>query len=139
MKVFTIADIRSWKPCYNPNRYLPEDWSGTAVDLLKIEVIPAKDRLWVVLRPDCIDDKTLRLFAVNCTRRTMRRIPNPDPCSLPAIEVAERFANGQATKEELATAYAAAYGAYAACVAAAEANERKEQVKQLLLLLGEIV
>jgi hypothetical protein len=28
MKTFTINDIRNWGPCYDPNRYLPEDWQG---------------------------------------------------------------------------------------------------------------
>lgn len=49
MKTFTYKDLMSWKPCYEPNRYLSEDWSGTAVDILKKEVIPFNDRLWVVL------------------------------------------------------------------------------------------
>ncbi len=118
MKTFTILDIRSWDPCYDPNRYLPEDWSGTAVDILRHLAIPPKDRLWVVLRPECIDDKTLRLFAVDYARRALARIPNPDPRSLTAIEVAERFANEQATKEELATAREAAYDAARAADAA---------------------
>ena len=35
--VFTIDDIRSWKPCYDPARFLPEGWSGTALDILAVE------------------------------------------------------------------------------------------------------
>ena len=34
MRVFTIGDIRSWEPCYDPDKYLPEDWAGSALDML---------------------------------------------------------------------------------------------------------
>ena len=62
-KQITINDIRSFKPCYDPTKYLPEDWRGTAVDILRVTACPFEDRLWVVLREELIDAKTLRLFA----------------------------------------------------------------------------
>ena len=118
MKIFTIEDIRSWKPCYDPGRHLPEDWSGTAADLLKLDTIPPQDRLWVVLREEVIDAKTLRLFAVWCARQIEHLFT--DDRSKQAIEVAERFANGQATDEELAAARVAAWDAWTAAWAAAD-------------------
>jgi hypothetical protein len=66
---------------------------------------------------DAGDDRTLRLFAVWCARSTPLgngRVTGDlltDPRSLAALEVAERYAHGLATTEELATAYAAAYAA----------------------------
>ena len=33
LKQITIDDIRSFEPCYDPARYLPEDWTGTALDI----------------------------------------------------------------------------------------------------------
>ena len=36
MKKFTIDDIYSWGPCYDPNKYLPETWKGTALDKLRV-------------------------------------------------------------------------------------------------------
>jgi hypothetical protein len=132
MKTFTYADIVSWRPCYSPSLYLKEDWSGNALDLLKIKEIPTKDKFWVVLRKDIINDKTLRLFAVWCARQVQHLMK--DQRSLTALDVAERFANGQVTIEELrqvrqdaayayyAADYAAAYAAaYAADAAAAYA------------------
>ena len=113
---FDMTFIRSKKPCYNPAIYLPEGWKGNVKDILRHRDIPASDKLWVVLRKDLLNDKTLRLFAVACARRALTRIPNPDPRSIIACDVAESFANGIATRKELAlaaehAAYAADYGA----------------------------
>jgi len=49
LKIFTIEDIRSWMPCYDPIRHLPEGWSGTVLDILKNGEISIRDRFWVVL------------------------------------------------------------------------------------------
>jgi len=125
MKTFTIADIRSWKPCYDPSRYLPEDWSGTALDMLEHPNIPDKDKLWLVRRYPVMTAKGLRLFAVDCAKRAQAYPKNytPDTRLLKAIEIAERFANGEATESELDAAYAAARAADAAAAYAAYAAE----------------
>ena len=117
MKTITITDIRSWKPCYDLSKHLPEDWQGTVLDILKMDTIPAQDRFWVVLREELIDAKTLRLFAVWCARQVQHLIT--DPRSIAAIDTAEKYANGQATNEELATARDAAWDA--ACATAGDA------------------
>ena len=113
MKTFTITinDIRSWEPCYDPARFLPEGWQGTALDILAVGECSVDDRLWVVLREECIDDRTIRLFAVWCARQALALIDDPDPRSVAACDVAERYANGDATSEELAAARAAAWDA----------------------------
>jgi len=111
LKTFTIETIRSFLPCYDPIRYLPEGWAGTVVDILKHNTIPAANKLWVVLRKECLDDRTLRLHAVNSARRALGRVSVPDPRSVEACNVGERFANGEATKQELDAAWAAAWAA----------------------------
>lgn len=64
-----------------------------------------------------IDDRTLRLFAVWCARNTPLADGRTtlalltDQRSLYALEVAERFANGNAKAQELAAALAAARAA----------------------------
>ena len=106
--VFTIDDIRSWKPCYDPARFLPEGWSGTALDILAVEDCPANDRLWVVLREEALSARTARLFAVAVARAALALVENPDPRSIVAVDVAERHANGEASGDELDAAWAAA-------------------------------
>jgi len=107
----TIDDIRKLCPCYDPGLYLPEDWTGTAIDILKFDAAPTEDRLWVVLRTGWIDDKTLRLFAVWCAREALKLVDEPDQRSLDACDVAERYANGEATDDELPAARSAARAA----------------------------
>jgi len=117
LKYFDMANIRSWKPCYDPVKHLPENWRGTALTILKNEAIPFPDRLWVVCRGDVLSDRVMRLFAVWCARQVQHLMT--DKRSLDAIDVAERFANGQATQAELEAARDAAWAAWAAAWAAA--------------------
>ncbi len=105
MKTFTINTIRSWTPCYDPNQCLPEGWSGTVLDLLSLEDVPAEYRVWVALREELLDKKTLRLFAVWCGRAALKTIENPDSRLIAACAVAERFAHGKATATELSVAW----------------------------------
>ena len=109
----TYQDIMALAPCYDPAErgYCTPDWTGTALDVLCMDNIPAEDRLWLVLREGWIDDRTLRLFAVWCARGALALVGNPDPRSIAACDVAERFANGEATQGELTAAWAAARAA----------------------------
>lgn len=110
MKVFTYQDIESWEPCYSPGMYLPKGWRGTAIDIFDDKRIPFEDRLWVVARTELVSEKLLRLFAVWCARQVQHLMQ--DERSKRALDVAEAFANGMATKEELAAAWAAANAAW---------------------------
>ena len=144
MKTFTVENIREWNPCYDPvtgidangdqvnDGFLPEGWSGAALDILRVTDCSPEDRLWVVAREECIDARTLRLFAVWCARQALVLIDEPDPRSVEACNVAERYANGDATNQELAAARAAAWdAAWAAAWAAASAA----QIDHLITLL----
>jgi hypothetical protein len=62
MKTFSIDDIRSWRACYDPIRYLPEKWSGTALDILSNVTIPENDRIWVVLRLEVMTPQDIQEF-----------------------------------------------------------------------------
>jgi len=71
---------------------------------------------------DTWNDKTARLFAVWCAREALKLVDNPDPRSVEAVNVAERYANGQADDEDLNAAWDAAWdAAWAAARAAARA------------------
>jgi hypothetical protein len=72
--------------------------------------LPPEWLIWVATRRGVLTDKELRLFAVFCVRSVEHLLT--DQRSKNAIEVAERFVNGEATDDELEAARAAA------CVAA---------------------
>ena len=85
--------------------------------------------IWVATRPGVLTDQELRSFAVFCARQVEHL--TADQRSKDAINTAEKFAKGKATREELAaacdaarhaaraTAWAAAWAA--ACDAACDA------------------
>jgi len=77
--------------------------------------------IWIATLQGVLTDRELRLFAVWCARQVQHLLT--EPRSINAIDVAERYANGEATDRELtaarAAAYAAAWAAYWAAGGAA--------------------
>jgi hypothetical protein len=118
-KTISNKIIREFNPCYDPsdvikdeNEELPiKDW----VRKYRNDV-PSKDILWLLLREEFMSEKDLRLFVVWCAREVLKLIKNPDERSVNACNVAERYANGEATKEELFAARKAALDAAHAAV-----------------------
>ena len=84
-----------------------ERW--TALDILGLEEIPDEDKLWCVLREELIDPKTLHEFACVCAERALRRVENPDPRSVAAIEAKRAWIKGEISDAELAAARDAAW------------------------------
>lgn len=104
----TVKKIRARTLAHNPAEYFPEGWRGNALDVLRMDQIPARFRLEIVLFRSWIGARTLRLFAVWCARQALAKIANPDPRAGTACEVAELFAQGKATRDALKAACAAA-------------------------------
>jgi hypothetical protein len=101
MKLLTWADFKQHKPCYPPAEKYGQ-WSGTILDLMQHPDIPDVDKIWAFTRQGIADDRTLRLFAVKCAREVQH--PLTDERIIAALDVAERYANGEATDEELKAA-----------------------------------
>ncbi|CAJ3984891.1 putative bacteriophage protein [Burkholderia pseudomallei] len=104
------------------NSYIPfkHDAEIPLLDILKSNGLD--DALWTLR---CISgaDRDLRLFAVWCARQVEHLMQ--DQCSKDALNVAERFANGEATDEERDAARDAAWAAAGgAAGAAARATAR---------------
>ena len=76
MKI-TVEMVRSWKPYYSFADVVPEDWTGTALDVLNLP-ISAEDRLWVVLREAVLPKETLREFARWCALQVIDLWDAPD-------------------------------------------------------------
>lgn len=116
MKQLTKQDILNLDPCHSLDRYhIPETF--TLLDVLKSDQVKDIDKIWVAIQ--FLDERTNRLFAVWCAREALKLVDNPDQRSIEACNVAERFANGEATGEELKTARAAAWSAREAAARAA--------------------
>ena len=159
----TLELVRDeWNACY-PKSRLAElyDRPHTPLDVLTRDdgewaTVSARDRLWTVLREGVLPDRTLRLFACECATRALNREraagKEPDARSWNAIDVARQHADGQASDQGLAAAWAAARAAAlvaawaaardaawaaarAAAWAAAWADEEVELVKILVAML----
>ena len=107
----TLNRIREHEPCTKGWQKLLAYLGKTKADdeplpyavILKSNGID--DALWCC-RAEPQHDKEWRLYAVWCARQVQHLMT--DPRSITAIDVAERFANGEATQAELAAAGEAA-------------------------------
>ncbi len=131
MKTFTNNTIRSWSPCYDPaEKYPDEATQHTVITILDDENLSHADRIWVIMRTDLVSEKLMRLFAVHCARTVVDK--TTDERSINAINVAERFANGEANEADLSAAESAAwYAAESAASSAARSAARSAQREHL--------
>ena len=114
MKKINNELIRSFYPCYDPSeKNIPEDETLSVLEWVNKYrgIVPDKDIIWLLCRPEFMSDKKLRLFAVWCAREALKLVNNPDERSINACDIAEKFALGEATAEDLAAARAAAWSA----------------------------
>ena len=146
MKSITYEEFLEFGPCYldDPKEKALMDsiaqrqdrW--TALDILELEEIPDEDKLWCVLREELIEPEKLHEFACVCAERALRRVENPDPRSVAAIEAKRAWMKGEISDAELAAARAAAWASERDAAWAAErAAERAWQVEELKKLLRE--
>lgn len=112
----TLTAIRKHKPCADGWQKLLTYLGKTKADdepLSIATIIDSNgidDALWC-LRVVEGRDKEIRLYAVWCARQVQHLLK--DQRSLDALDVAERFANGEATGDELEAAWNDAW--YAVC------------------------
>ena len=122
--ITTLNKIKDHSPCCDGWKKLLRTLDKTAADDEPISIVQIlnsnglDDALWC-LRAVSGMDKEIRLFAVWCTRQAEHLMTNQR--SKDALNVAERFANGEATQEELAAARDAAWAAAGAAWAARDA------------------
>jgi hypothetical protein len=110
----TLNRIRAQRPCTAGWTKLLRGLGKTEADdapLLYADIVRINgldDALWCC-RAEPQHDKEWRLFAVWCVRQVQHVLT--DPRILAALDVAERYARGEATDSELAAARAAAWAA----------------------------
>jgi len=111
MLTTTLNDIRVHEPCASGWQKLlahlgktgPDDEPVTLATILDNNGLD--DALWA-LRCVTGHDRAIRHYAVWCARQVQHLMT--DPRSLAALDVAERYADGLATGQELSMAWAAA-------------------------------
>ena len=112
----TLNKIRANGPCANGWEKLLKNLGKTRADdepLALTTILESNgldDALWCLRAVDG-HEREMRLFAVECARSVQHLMT--DKRSLDAIDVAERFANGKATQQELNAARDAARDAQA--------------------------
>lgn len=110
----TLNQIRACSPCKSGWTKLLAHLGKTSADDAPLSIITVldsnglDDALWC-LQAVKGHDREIRLYAVWCARQVQHLMT--DPRSLAALDVAERFANGEATDTERAVAWAAARAA----------------------------
>ena len=118
----TLKKIREHHPCVEGWKKLLAHLGKTTADDEKIAISTIlesnglDDAVWCLRAVDG-KDKEIRLFAVWCARQVEHLLT--DQRSKDVITAAEKFANGEATEEELQAARAAARDAWDAASAAA--------------------
>lgn len=110
----TLNRIRAQRPCTSGWTKLLRGLGKTEADDAPlpyadiVRINGLDDALWCC-RAEPQHDREWRLFAVWCARQ-VQHMPT-DPRILAALDVAERYARGEATDSELAAAWAAARAA----------------------------
>ena len=110
----TLNKIRSHSPCVGGWENLLTHLGKTKADDEPLDLLTIldsnglDDTLWCFRAVEGCD-KEMRLYAVWCAQQVQHLMK--DPRSIDALDVAERFANGTASNEELAAAEAAAWAA----------------------------
>lgn len=137
----TLNEIRAKSPCH-------EGWTTLLAHLGKTKADDDPLSIVTILDSNGLDDalwclqavkgreREIRLFGVWCARQVQHLMT--DQRSLDALDVAERFANGEATEAERAAAGAAARdAAWVAAWDAAWTAARAAQAKRLRELCAE--
>ena len=120
----TLKRIRAHSPCADGWAKLLAGLGKTTADdeplpfARILEINGLDDALWCC-RVEPQHSKEWRLFAVWCARQVQHLMT--DPRSVAALDVADRYANGEATERELAAARAASAAAWAVSAAARDA------------------
>ena len=109
----TLSLIRSFKPCYKPKDIGFIETKGITplgfIEKYRDKVKEQSDIIWLLCRNEFMTEREQRLFAVWCALESFKLQEKVDERSIEAVNVAERFANGTTTNEELSAARSAAW------------------------------
>ena len=127
MKTVTPEQFKEFGPCWlktaaGRKRYarvaaMRDEWS--ALDVLALDGVSNKDKLWAVLREEFIDAPVLHEYACRCAEYALTFVREPDSRSIAAIEAKRKWLRGEVSNDDLTAARDAAWAAADAARAAA--------------------
>jgi len=116
----TVAEFcRLHHACSDGRTWALQTGEPGMAELWKRKDIKPAWRIWIATRPGVLTDRELRLFAVWCCRQQVWHLL-VDERLRHVVDVAELYAEGKATSDELAAAGDAAWDAERAAASAAE-------------------
>ena len=110
MKTLTFEEFSALNPAWLGNKEQIKSYFDrfggrmSALDILNLDDVSAKDKLWAVLREEFIPAPILHEFACVCAEYALSLVRYQDPRSIRAIEVKRAWLRDEATDEELYTA-----------------------------------
>lgn len=113
-KVVTLEQVLSWHPCYDREKVLRLSRGKTELtvgEIIDLRFVPVEDKLWLLLREECIPAETLHEFALWCAETTLTKANVTDERSWNALKVKRLWLDSKATDGELAAARYAAWEA----------------------------
>jgi hypothetical protein len=113
-KLITVDQVMSWKPCYSKEKILRLSHGRTELtvgEIINLRFVPAEDKLWLLLREECIPARILHEFAIWCAETALTRAKVTDERSWNALTIKRLWLDGKATDEELDSAMDAAWEA----------------------------
>ena len=126
MKTVTPEQFKEFGPCWletaaGRQRYarvaaMRDEWS--ALDVLALDGVSNKDKLWAVLREEFIDAPVLHEYACRCAEYALTFVREPDSRSIAAIAAKRKWLRGEISNDDLTAAWAANAAANAAAWAA---------------------
>ena len=127
MKTISNKIIRQFSPCYDPSKIVSDEneeltvveWVNKYRNLVDSEA----DIIWLLCRKKFMSDRDMRLFAVWCARESFKLQESVDERSVNAVNMAERFANGECTENDLSAARLAAESAAQSAAQSAQINQ----------------
>lgn len=115
LRTFTVNNIRDLHPCYDPvtgiavsgamlhpGGFVAEDWSGNALDILRMDRVPTVDRFWVVSHHGWVDDRLLRQFVAAIAERGLDLLDGEYPACREIIQAGGRYGRGEISLEKAA-------------------------------------
>lgn len=132
-KIFTTNDILDLDPCDDHMWSIPDNWSGTLIDILSSEKLTVYEKQWVVLR--LMPKRVVEVFVLDCA------------VGAADVDITDRCGDDCEDLAEVAVTHAGLYIAYwdpfdaehtadyAASAHVCRRDEEKRQIDTLIYLI----